>query len=153
MKTSALLLAISFLSLPSSLYGKIKKLPKGYRDWTHTKSMVIPDKKHGLYGFHNVYANKKALKTLKSNGKKYPVGSSFVVSFYEVVEKDGNINQGKKIMDAIMIKDKSSKATNYWSYAAFAADGSKKPINPAKDCHECHKSQKSKDFVFHSFIE
>ena len=33
--------------------------PAGYRSWTHVKSMVITDKSHGLYGFHNTYGNKE----------------------------------------------------------------------------------------------
>ncbi len=27
--------------------------------------MVIPDKNHGLYGFHHIYVNKTGLQTLK----------------------------------------------------------------------------------------
>lgn len=148
-----LYLAMLCFFLSANSYGKINKLPRGYRNWTHTKSMIIPDKSHGLYGFHNIYANQKALKAMLSGKKPYPVGSGFVVSFYEVVNKDGTFNQGKKIMDAVMIKDKSSKATNYWAYAAFDQKGKAKPINQMKDCHGCHQKQKSNDYVFHSFIK
>ena len=35
--------------------------PKEYRRWLHSKSMVIPDKGHGLYGFHHVYVEPRAL--------------------------------------------------------------------------------------------
>ncbi len=152
MKKYYLTLAVSFVLFSANSHAKINKLPKGYRNWTHTKSMIIPDKSHGLYGFHNIYANQKALRTMLSGKKNYPVGAGFVVSFYELVKKDGTLNQGKKIMDAVMIKDKKAKTTNFWSYAAFGPTGKAKPINQMKDCHECHKDQKANDYVFHKFI-
>lgn len=128
-----------------------KKILKKYRGWVHTKSMVIPDKSHALYGFHNIYANSKALKA-NLRGKTYPEGSVFVVAFYDVVNKDGTVNQGSKTMDALMIKDQSATDTGGWTYAAYGADGSPKGINPAKDCFECHKQAKANDYVFHKVI-
>ncbi|MEW6487855.1 MAG: cytochrome P460 family protein [Thermodesulfobacteriota bacterium] len=128
------------------------KLPKNFREWAHTKSMVIPDKSHGLYGFHNIYANEKALKSLKG-GDKYTEEAAFVVSFYEVVDEGGMVSQGAKIMDAVMIKDRKASATEGWVYAAFGPDGKALPIDPVKDCYECHTSVRDKDFVFHAYID
>lgn len=128
------------------------KLPKDFREWTHTKSMVIPDKSHGLYGFHNIYANEKAVKTLKAGGT-YKEEAAFVVSFYEVVDKDGMVSQGKKLMDVLMEKDKKAEKTGGWVWAAFDADGKAKAIDPVKDCYECHVPVAEKDYVFHSYVE
>jgi len=128
------------------------KLPKDFREWTHTKSMVIPDKGHGLYGFHSIYANEKALKTLKAGGT-YKDEAAFVVSFYEVVDKDGMVTQGKKLMDVLMEKDRSAEKTGGWVWAAFDADGKAKAIDPVKDCYECHTPVADRDYVFHSYIE
>lgn len=128
------------------------KLPKDFREWTHTKSMVIPDKSHGLYGFHNIYANDKALKTLKAGGT-YKDEAAIVVSFYEVVDKDGMVTQGKKLMDVLMEKDKKAEKTGGWVWAAFDADGKAKAIDPVKDCYECHVPMAEKDYVFHSYVE
>lgn len=128
------------------------KLPKNFREWAHTKSMVIPDKSHGLYGFHNIYANEKALKSLKGGGK-YAEEAAFVVSFYEVVNEAGMVSQGAKIMDAVMIKNKKAAATEGWIYAAFGPGGKTLPIDPVKDCYECHTSVRDKDFVFHAYVE
>ncbi len=128
------------------------KLPKDFREWTHTKSMVIPDKSHGLYGFHNIYANDKALKTLKAGGT-YKDEAAFVVSFYEVVDKDGMVTQGKKLMDVLMEKDKKAEKTGGWVWAAFDADGKAKAIDPVKDCYECHVPVAERDHVFHSYVE
>lgn len=128
------------------------KLPKDFREWTHTKSMVIPNKSHGLYGFHNIYANDNALKTLKAGGT-YKDEAAFVVSFYEVVDKDGMVTQGKKLMDVLMEKDRKAEKTGGWIWAAFDADGKAKVIDPVKDCYECHVPVAKKDYVFHSYVE
>ena len=151
-----ILIAIAIFAIAGLVYGKKQvtpKLPKNYRYWTHTKSMVIPDKTHGLYGFHNIYANKKAFKALRKKSKKYPEGAKFVVSFYDVVEKDGTTNQGGKLMDALMIKSKTAKETGGWIFAVFDPKGKPKAINAKKDCFQCHADNASKtDFVFHKYI-
>lgn len=146
-----LLLGLSF-SAGALASEKGVKLPKDFREWTHTKSMVIPDKSHGLYGFHNIYANDKALKTLQAGGT-YKDEAAFVVSFYEVVDKDGMVTQGKKLMDVLMEKDKKAEKTGGWVWAAFDADGRAKAIDPVKDCYECHVPAAEKDYVFHSYVE
>lgn len=128
-------------------------LPKNFRTWAHTKSLVIPDKKHGLYGFHNIYANNLALPLVKKPGGKYPEGAQFVVSFYDVVNANGMTSQGAKLMDAVMTKSAKATATGGWEYAVFDAAGKPKAINAAKDCHACHiNGAKKTDFVFHKYI-
>jgi hypothetical protein len=128
-------------------------LPKGFRMWTHTKSMVIPDKSHGLYGFHNIYANKKALTTLKAGGT-YPEGASFVVSFYEVKNEGGASVQGPKIMDAVMVKTAKATTTGGWAYGVYDAKGKKKAVDVVKGCYECHNAQaKATDYVFEKYID
>jgi len=128
-------------------------LPKDFRSWTHTKSMVIPDKSHGLYGFHNIYANDKALPTLKKGGT-YKEGSSFVVSFYDVVVDGGATVQGKKLQDVLMIKDKGATKTGGWSYSAFGADGKALDIDSVKACYECHEQgAKKTDYIFSKYID
>ncbi len=128
-------------------------LPKGFRNWVHTKSMVIPDKTHGLYGFHNIYANAKALPTLKSGGT-YPEGASFVVSFYDVKVEGGASNQGAKIMDAVMVKSAKAKSTGGWAYGVYDHAGKKKAVDVVKGCYECHNAQaKASDYVFEKYID
>jgi hypothetical protein len=123
------------------------------RSWTHTKSMVIPDKSHGLYGFHNIYANDAALGGLKAGGK-FPEGAAFVASFYDVVVEAWMTSQGKKLMDVYMEKDKSAEKTGGWVYAAFGPDGKAKAIDPVKDCYDCHAvGAKGADFIFHKYID
>jgi len=128
-------------------------LPKDFRSWTHTKSMVIPDKSHGLYGFHNIYANDKALPTLQKGGT-YVDGSAFVVSFYEVVTDGGTTVAGKKIQDVLMIKNQKAAKTGGWFYAAFGPDGKPKTIDPVKACYECHEQgAKKTDYVFSTYVD
>ncbi len=128
-------------------------LPKGFRNWVHTKSMVIPDKSHGLYGFHNNYANPKALQTLKSGGT-YPEGSTFVISFYEVKNEGGMTSQGGKLMDAVMVKSAKAKNTGGWAYGVYDPMGKKKAVDVVKNCYECHKAQaKATDYIFEKYID
>ncbi len=127
-------------------------LPDDWRSYTHVKSMVIPDKNHGLYGFHHVYVNGKGLATLKGGGS-YPEGSIFIAVFYDVnMEKDGSVTQGKKLRYVYMRKDASAKETGDWEYAVFDADG-KFVEKDTKKCYECHTGVKSSDFIFSKFIE
>jgi hypothetical protein len=155
MKTS--LMAFSVVSILCSaglaFAAEFAPLPKNFRSWTHTKSMVIPDKSHGLYGFHNIYANKKALMTLKSGGT-YPEGAAFVVSFYEVKNEGGASSQGAKIMDAVMWKTAKAASTGGWAYGAYDAFGKKKAVDVVKNCYECHNAQaKATDYVFEKYID
>lgn len=128
-------------------------LPKGWRSFTHVKSMVIPDKSHSLYGFHHIYVNKKGIETLKKGGT-YPQGALFIGVFYDVVtEKDGSISQGKKLFYVYMKKDKTAKETGGWRYAAFDPDGKYLEKDVKKECYECHTAVKDSDYVFSKFIE
>ncbi|HYX32802.1 MAG TPA: cytochrome P460 family protein [Oligoflexus sp.] len=151
------LMALSVVSILCSaglaFAAEFAPLPKGFREWVHTKSMVIPDKTHGLYGFHNIYANKKAIPTLKSGGT-YPDGAAFVVSFYEVKNEGGASNQGAKIMDAVMVKTAKAKATGGWAYGVYDPMGKKKAVDVVKGCYECHNAQaKATDYVFEKYID
>ena len=127
--------------------------PAGYRTWGHVKSMVITDKSHGLYGFHNTYANPPALEALRA-GKPLPKGSELMVSFYEVAAEGAMISQGKKLMDAYMKKDDAAKQTGGWWFNAFGPDGKPLGLDVVKGCYECHAGgAKETDLVFSKFIE
>lgn len=133
--------------------GKGISLPRGWRNFVHVKSMVIPDKGHGLYGFHHIYVNQKGLDALKK-GDMYPEGTIFIGVFYDVVtEKDGSINQGKKLFYVLMKKDKKATDTGGWRYAAFGPDGKYLEKDVKKECYECHTAAKDSDYVFSKFID
>ncbi len=155
-KISMLLFLMAFTlvaTLSFAVMGKGISLPKGWRSFVHVKSMVIPDKNHGLYGFHHIYVNQKGLETLK-NGGMYPEGTVFVGVFYDVVtEKDGSINQGKKLFYVYMRKDKTATETGGWRYAAFDPDGKYLEKDVKKECYECHTAVKDSDYIFSKFIE
>ena len=131
---------------------KMASLPKNFRSWTHTKSTVIADKSHPLYGFHNQYANVGALKTLKSGGT-YKDGAVFVDSLHEVEVKDGIQTVGKKMAALVMIKDMKADKTGGWIFAKFGPDGKAMQIDQVKDCFECHTPVKDSDFVFQKYID
>lgn len=151
---TATVLAVVFLAATLVIAGTNgASLPLDFRSWTHTKSMVIPDKSHGLYGFHNIYANDEALQTLREGGK-YEDGSVFVVSFYEVVTEDGATVQGKKLKDLLMFKAEKAAKTGGWIYAAFGPDGKSLDIDPVKACYECHyRGAKKTAFIFSKYVD
>lgn len=156
MKRLTLFFVIVFLLGSTVSLAETRKgisLPKGWRHFVHVKSMVIPDKSHGLYGFHHIYVNMKGLGTLKKGGM-YPEGTMFVGVFYDVVtEKDGSINQGKKLFYVFMKKDKTATDTGGWRYAAIDSDGKYLEKDVKKECYECHTAVKDNDYIFSKFIE
>ncbi|MFN3396046.1 MAG: cytochrome P460 family protein [Thermodesulfovibrionales bacterium] len=157
MRKVLMLIVLAFFTLVATLsfaaMGKGISLPKGWRHFVHVKSMVIPDKSHGLYGFHHIYVNMKGLGTLKKGGT-YPEGTMFVGVFYDVVtEKDGSISQGKKLFYVCMKKDKTATETGGWKYAAFDPDGKYLEKDVKKECYECHTAVKDSDYIFSKFIE
>lgn len=128
--------------------------PKDFRAWMHVKSMVIFEKSHGLYGFHNVYANPASLQTLKSGGT-YPEGSMLIAAFYEPVKDEVSFSQGKPLKYVVMKKDSRFKDTGGWAYEAWSADEMKPLVgDKAKEkCHNCHMAVMDADFVYSKFID
>jgi len=144
-----LLLPLVFVASAAAADGGLV-LPKSYREWAHAKSMVIPDPKHPLGGFHHIYVSPKGLAAYRAGGT-HPDGSELVVPFYEIVEKDGTINQGALKMIAVMKKDSRAKATGGWIYGAFDPSGKPLPIDVVTGCYNCHAAQKDHDSVFSSW--
>jgi hypothetical protein len=137
-------------------YKRQVKYPKGYRDWTHTKSMVI-QQGHPLFeafgGIHHIYANDKALKALKQ-GKPFPDGSVFAFDLLESPTAEGAITEGNRKVLGVMEKDsKAFASTGGWGFEAFKGDTQDRAVaDPAKDCFSCHEQQASKTgFVFSKY--
>lgn len=130
-----------------ALAGSGLAYPSDWRGWQHVKSMVIPDKKHGLYGFHHVYVQPKALEAYKA-GKGYPEGATLVVPFYDVVDSGGMVSQGPLLKVAVMKRDKAAKDTGGWQYGAFDPSGKPIELDAKAGCHACHEAKKDRDFVF-----
>ncbi len=148
---STFLSASVALSLWAGL--EVPPFPKNWRSFTHVKSMVIPDKNHGLYGFHHIYANKKGINTLKKGGI-YPDGAEFIGVFYDIsTERDGSITQSKKLFYAYMKKAAAAKETGGWQYAAYDPEGNYLKKDVKKDCFECHIAAKNSDYIYSKFID
>jgi hypothetical protein len=45
------------------------ELPRDFRSWMHVRSMVVTDADEGMYGFHDVYANRAAAETLRRRAR------------------------------------------------------------------------------------
>lgn len=134
--------------------GEFKVKPEDYRNWSHVKSMVIFDQKHPLYnpfnGIHHVYVNKKGLDTIKKSGhRKFANGTVIAIVFYEHIPDNGAYVEGKKRLEAFMIKNsKKYASTEGWGYYAYDGDGKNIVNDMSKDCHSCHSQVRDSDFVF-----
>src|SRR5258706_3060873 len=73
------------------------KSPKSYREWSHSKSMVIFSDKHPLFnafgGIHHIYVNDIARKAAKAH-EPYADGSVIVFDLLEANESDGAYTEG-----------------------------------------------------------
>ncbi|MCU0699128.1 MAG: cytochrome P460 family protein [Myxococcaceae bacterium] len=155
MKRLVPLLLVLFAGLvPVALAAKPQALsyPSTWRSWQHVKSMVIPDKANGLYGFHHVYVQPSALAAYKA-GKGYPAGATLVVPFYEVQEAGGATVQGPLLKVAVMKRDASATDTGGWRYGAFDAKGQALELDAKAACHTCHEARKDRDFVFSEWAD
>lgn len=130
--------------------------PKGYRDWTHVKSMVIQPG-HPLHeafgGIHHLYANKPALQGYAKG--RFPDGAVIVFDLLEAKTGDNAIQEGSRKVVGVMHKDsKRFAATGGWGYEGFKGDSSTEravDANAAAACYQCHTSRKDADFVFSTY--
>ncbi len=127
--------------------------PKGYRNWSHVKSMVI-QQGHALFesfgGIHHIYANPKAMEGYRSG--KFPDGAIIVFDLLEAKEADHAIVEGRRKVLGVMQKDRKRFAqTGGWGFEGFAGgDPARRVVGDqaATACFSCHQGQQSRDFVF-----
>ena len=98
--------------------------PKGYRQWTHVKSMVIQPG-HALYdsfgGVHHLYGNKLAEKGYARG--KFPDGAVIVFDLLTAVSADNSVQEGPRKVLGVMVKDsRRYKDTGGWGFEGFKAD-------------------------------
>ena len=155
MRTAFIIMVVSLLSICSGFShagGTDVPFPEGYRNWYHTKSMLIQPG-HALenpfQGIHHIYANAKALGGLKSG--KYAKGSVLVFDLLQYAEKDKTIQEGERKLVGVMYKDAAKyAATGGWGFEGFAGDSKTDRLvkDGGKSCFDCHTSEKVKDYVF-----
>lgn len=127
--------------------------PKGYRDFTHVKSMVI-QQGHPLFeafgGIHHIYANPAAMTGYRTG--KFPNGSLIVFDLLEAPSEKGAVTEGARKVLAVMVKNPAAfKETGGWGFEAFGGGSPDKRVvgaNAKTACFECHAGQKDKDYVF-----
>jgi len=152
----AFLILSFFLAIVAKDSSSNVPYPENYRAWTHVKTLILMPG-HPLYndfgGIHHVYANDKALKTLRSGASVFPDGSVLVFDLMEAVERDNAISEGKRKVLAVMWKDaKKYKTTGGWGFEAFKGDTRERLVkDPVKECFTCHTGQKHRDYVFSEF--
>lgn len=127
--------------------------PKGYRQWTHVKSMVI-QAGHPLYdafgGIHHLYANPKAEEGYRKG--KFPDGAVIVFDLLEARAADNTVQEGARKVVGVMHKNtRRYAATGGWGFEGFKGDSTSERAvgkNAAEACFQCHTARKDNDFVF-----
>jgi hypothetical protein len=152
----ALVLAVSVAAagLAAASEKRAVVLPAGFRAWKHVRSLAVTDPEHGMYGFHEGYANEAALRGLRSTARpvRYEEGATFVVSIYEIETRQGLTQAGGKRRDVVQVKDRTAHETGGWRFAAFDPAG--KPIAvDAVACFGCHAAAPDADFVLTAYRE
>jgi hypothetical protein len=130
--------------------------PKGWRTWTHVKSMVIQPG-HPLHdafgGIHHIYANARAMEGYRKG--RFPDGAVIVFDLLDAKSADHSVQEGPRKIVGVMRKDaRRWPATNGWGYEGFKGDSSSDRAvgaNAATACHQCHMAQKDKDYVFSAY--
>lgn len=131
--------------------------PKGYRGWTHVKTMVI-EEGHPLFesfgGMHHLYANRQAVEGYKSGGE-FPNGSVIVFDLLATTVEDHAVAEGQRKVLGVMEKHSQRFAqTGGWGFEAFAQGDASSPIvgaSAADACFGCHLSREGSDYVFSSW--
>jgi hypothetical protein len=150
---------IAAILVPGLLFGKSKAqvaYPEGYQSWTRVKSMIILEGHvhfNAFGGFHHVYANDKALESLK-NRKPFAKGSVLVFELFESIVENNAITEGPRQVIGVMEKDPNRfTGTKGWGFEDFKlADPNQRSVTNMRDqCFSCHESQKANDYVFSTY--
>jgi hypothetical protein len=136
----------------SAAYAGLDAPPAGWRSWRHVRSIAVTDPEHGMYGFHDGYANEAALRGLRARPVRFAEGSTFVVALYEIERERGITTAGAKRRTVVQVKDRRAAATGGWRFAAFDPAGKPIAIDEGS-CFGCHAAAKERDFVFTDFRE
>ncbi len=128
-----------------------------YRQWTHVKSMVIHDPAHPLFkdfgGIHHVYANDRALPSVRGEKPSFPDGSQLVFVLYDIKNNGGAYVATDKKVTAVMVKGRNRfKATGGWAFQAWDPDGKPLVTDGGANCFACHRDGAAQtDYVFSRF--
>jgi Cytochrome P460 len=154
-RTLAFVIATTFINAALAAEPAVP-YPKGYRDWTHVKSMVI-NPGHPLHeafgGIHHLYANDIAMRGYRSG--RFADGAVIVFDLLDANSIDNTVQEGARKVVGVMRRDsRRHAATGGWGYEGFKGDSTSERAvgaNAATACHACHEAQKDKGYVFSAY--
>jgi Cytochrome P460 len=154
-QTLAFVIATTFINAALAAEPAVP-YPKGYRDWTHVKSMVI-NPGHPLHeafgGIHHLYANDIAMRGYRSG--RFADGAVIVFDLLDANSIDNTVQEGARKVVGVMRRDsRRHAATGGWGYEGFKGDSTSERAvgaNAATACHACHEAQKDKGYVFSAY--
>lgn len=136
-------------------------LPKDLRArLTHLGSWVVGDPDAPGHGFHDVYADDKAVAAFRMTGK-FPDGSVLVKEIRTIAKGDLTTGNGvnwadKPVQWFVMVKDAKGRFPGNrnwgdgWGWALFMADDPARNVSAdyQADCMGCHTPAAATDWVF-----
>lgn len=129
------------------------EFPKGYRAWTHVKSMWL-GAEHGLAdpfaGLHHVYVNPTGAEAMRA-GKPLPDGTVLVFDLLEANPAEHAMVEGRRKLVGVMQKDARRWATTGgWGFEGFAGDSTTDRLvtDGGVGCFTCHQSRTAQGYVF-----
>lgn len=148
----AILGVVANAELPAASHAPVP-YPKGYREWTHVKSMVI-GKGHSLFdsfgGIHHIYANEAAMAGYRSG--RFSKGAIIVFDLLEATSADGAITEGaRKVLGVMRRDERRYAATGGWGFEGFASgDPANRVVgaDASTACFSCHTTVAESQFVF-----
>lgn len=150
----AVISSLVFISVGTASDNKVP-YPEDYRNWTHVKTMLIEPGhvlENPFQGIHHIYANKKALKGLKSGS--YANGSVLVFDLLKYNEQDKAIHESERKLVGVMYKNKRKYSdTGGWGFEGFAGNSKTKRLttDAGSSCFSCHAGLEDSGFVFSKF--
>jgi len=171
MKTKfAMALIASAIALPLQAAGQFSSyvdgkgqisLPKDFRsNFVHLGSWAVADQKSASHGFHDVYAERKAVEHYRKTGK-FPDGATLVKEIRKL--ETGPLTTGDPVhwgsnpaVWFVMVKDSKGRFPNNplwedgWGWAMYKADAPMKNVATSykADCQACHIPAAQTDRVF-----
>lgn len=155
---SPVLVLLAALTTSSFAAAADVSYPKGYRAWTHVKSMaILPG--HALHesfgGIHHIYANAKAMDGYRSG--RFKDGSVIVFDLLEADPGGNALSEGPRKVVGVMQRDaKRYAATGGWGFEGFAAgDPARRVVgaNAKTACFDCHAPLAAQNYVFSRWRE
>lgn len=151
--------ALALAAYATTSTSQSQVLPENLGEYEHINSIVVPDAKSPVMGFHHFYMNGTGLDTFQTmqDDMEFPAGTVIVGKVYQPLKtEDGAYREGKLLAYTLMRKSANgptTEDTGGWQFAKFDSQGKPVKIDPVADCFHCHKPHAATDYVISDPLE